>query len=401
MDLSKKLSYYNRKTNPVKIENPSISPSLMALKDHFEGEIIFDSAPILKIRKEHSCAAYVHKNISINLVSKNEFTRPIAREKCVFFDLETTGLAGGAGTFAFLLGFAYWRADSIVTEQYFLPDFGREYELFNQLQSWLAKFEYIVSFNGKSYDMPLLSNRFILNRLHPKFTDARHIDLMHMCRRIWKNSLSSCSLQSIENELLDVTRSDDIPGSLIPQAYFNFINTGVIHNVIRMIEHNLQDILSLALIFDHLHYLNTDLQKLKLDKNAIASLAKISYEINYKLFFDFINENEELLEVSKDFQYWKSLYLKKNGLYEEALRLWKELAQYSEYCFIVLEESSKYLEHIKKDYDSALMAINEAFKRFDLQDELGYQIFEPHWRESFQKRRERLQRKVMLSRAKF
>lgn len=394
MDLSKKLEYHKQKLKASPDKKISVSPSLTALKDHFEAEIIFGGAPILKITKKRNYSEFRNKNIVIDLISKNEFTEAIARDRCVFFDLETTGLAGGVGTFAFLLGFAYWNEDTIITEQYFLPDFGREYELFNQLQSWLAKFDYIVSYNGKSYDMPLLSNRFILNRLKPEFKEAGHIDLIHMCRRIWKNSLPSCSLKSIENLLLKITRTDDIPGAMIPQAYFNFISTGIIHDVIRMIEHNVQDIISLALIFDQLEYLNTKPSKLPLDENATASLAKIAFEINSGVFFDFVYKNPEAFQTSKEFNYWRSLFLKKNGLYEEAIIIWKELTQYSEYCFVALEESSKYLEHIKKDYDSALKAVNEAFKRLDLQEELGYQIFEPHWKESFQKRRERLQQKI-------
>lgn len=393
MDLSEKLSYYKKKKTKEAKELPTIPPSLKALKEQFNAEIIFDNAPILKISKAQIYSEFNNKHVSLNLISKNEFSEPIPRDKCVFFDLETTGLAGGAGTFAFLLGFAYWQDEKIITEQFFLPDFGREYELFNKLQSWLAQFDFIVSYNGKSYDVPLLSNRFILNRLQPDFKEAGHIDLIHMCRRIWKNSLPSCSLKSIEYKMLNVTRTDDIPGALIPQAYFNFISTGIIHDIIRMIEHNLQDIISLALIFDKLHYLNTDPGKLQLDDKATACLAKIAYELNDDIFFKFVINNPGVFIISKDFKYWKSLYLKKNGFYNEALEIWKELTQYSEYCFNVLEESSKYHEHIKKDYLSALNIIKEAFKRLDLQEELGYQIFEPHWKENFTKRRERLLRK--------
>lgn len=395
MDLSSKLNYYKQQAKKQPEHQNSITPSLKALQDHFQGNILFDQSPVLKITKSKQFTEFKHKNISINLISKNEFTKPVERDKCVFFDLETTGLAGGAGTFAFLIGFAYWKDDKIITEQYFLPDFGREYELFNQLQEWLANFKYIVSYNGKSFDMPLLGNRFVLNRIKPEFKKAGHIDLIHMCRRIWKESMPSCTLKSIEQQLLKVTRSDDIPGALIPQAYFNFINTGVIHDVIRMIEHNLQDIISLPLIFDQLHFIENQPEKLKLDDKAIGLLAKIAFEVNNKKIFQLIEESQNFDGlINENYKFWKSLYLKKNNMWDDAYKIWKEIHHKPEFCFFALEESAKYLEHKKKDLHAALETVESAFKRLDLQQELGYQIFEPYWQERFEKRRARLLKKI-------
>lgn len=400
MDLSKKLSYYqpqktiNQKTDSLQREMP---PSLLALKEHYNGEILFDHAPILKIQKKHSYPDFTNDNIHLNLVSKNEFTNPIKRDKCVFFDLETTGLVGGTGTFAFLIGFAYWENDTLITDQYFLPDFGREYELFNHLQEWLERFEYLVSYNGKSYDVPLLSTRFILNRLQPKFKQRKHIDLIHMCRRVWKESLSSCDLKSIERLLLNVHRTGDIPGALIPQAYFNFIHTGVIHDVLRIIEHNLRDIVSLTLFLDQLGYIESTPHKLALDSASISNLAKTAFRANNPLYFERVEKSEQLKsKITADYKYWKSLHLKQNGHFEKAYLLWNELKSVPEYCLFSLEELAKYFEHRRKDLRAALGTVEEAFKRLDLQDELGYQIFDGKWKHLFQKRRDRLRKKLGL-----
>jgi len=392
MDLSKKLSYYKKAVSKNEEQH---HPSLIALKEHYDGEILFDDAPILKISKKHSYPNFINDNVRIDLISKNEFTNPILREKCVFFDLETTGLAGGAGTFAFLIGFAYWKNDTIITDQYFLPDFGREYEIFNVLQEWLTGFEYLVSYNGKSYDMPLLSSRFILNRLQPEFKQRKHIDLIHMCRRIWKNSLPSCDLKSIEQLLLNVQRSGDIPGAFIPQAYFNFINTGAIHDVLRMIEHNLQDIVSLTLFLDQLAFLDNSPHKLPLDSKAIASLAKTAFQSNNDSYFELIENSDELkIKIIPEFNYWKSLHLKRSGNLDQANQIWQQLVKVPEYCLFSLEESAKYFEHKQKDLQNALNLVEEAFKRLDLQDELGYQIFDFQWKSQFEKRRERLKKKL-------
>ncbi len=321
MNLTKKLSYY--KKTPLKKEM-DYSPSLLALKEHYNGEILFDNAPILKIQKKHPFPDFPNGMILIDLISKNEFTAPIQRNKCVFFDLETTGLAGGAGTFAFLIGFAYWQEDTLITDQYFLPDFGREFELFNFLQEWLSGFEYLVSYNGKSYDMPLLKTRFILNRLVPGFIKTKHIDLIHMCRRIWKESLPSCDLKSIEKLLLNVERSGDIPGALIPQAYFNFINTGVIHEVLRIIEHNRQDIVSLALFLDKLNHVSSSPGNLPLDAKAVAHLAKTAFQANNPSYFEMVEASSLLKsKITTDYKYWKSLFLKQSGKLEAANVIWQ------------------------------------------------------------------------------
>lgn len=395
MDLSAKLSYYKQQIQNNHPASVSVNPSLKALRDHFSGEILYDHSPILKISQKRAYPEFDHSSVLINLISKNEFTSPVPRDKCIFFDLETTGLAGGAGTFAFLIGFAYWDNDNVVTDQFFLPDYGREYELFNHLREWLTNFDYVVSFNGKSYDMPLLSNRFLLNRLEPDFKRIRHIDLIHICRRVWKDSMPSCNLKSIEQEVLKIFRSDDIPGALIPQVYFNFINTGVIHDIIRMIEHNLQDIISLALIFDRLHNIEDKPQKLNLDNSAIASLAKIACEVNYHKFFDLMENNNINKDLLKEkFKYWKSQFLKKNNRWDEAFIIWKEIIHKPEYCLFALEESAKYLEHGRKDIKAAMEMVESAFKRLDLQQELGYPVFESYWQERFEKRRSRLLRKI-------
>ena len=162
-----------------------------------------------------------------------------------------------------------------------------------------------------------------------------------------------------------------------------------------MIEHNLQDIISLPLILDQLHYVESDPEKLNFDKNAISSIAKIAFEINNENYFQRIEglpENNSLID--DQYKFWKSLFLKKNNLWDDAYIIWQEIAGKPEYCFFALEESAKYLEHKKKDINAAMMMVESAFKRLDLQQELGYQVFEPHWQERFEKRRERLLKKA-------
>jgi hypothetical protein len=391
MNISDKLAFYKAEQKPLPDDN--ISSSLLALSDHFNGEILFDGSAVLKIPGNGSYPHFSNKQIDINLVSKNQFDYPVPRENCVFFDLETTGLAGGAGTFAFLIGFAWWEDDILKTEQYFLPDFGREYALFNRIQSWLEKFEYIISYNGKSYDMPLLSNRFVLNRLQPDFKNKKHIDIVHLCRRIWKNSLPSCSLKSIETLLLNIIRKDDIPGEYIPQAYFNYIQTGNIHEVIRMIEHNRLDIVSLALIFDKLHFISHNLKALPIDENALGCLAKLACTINNPTFFNFF-KSTDVINIPDSVKYWLSLYYKKNHAWEKAFILWVELSHNAEYYMFAQEEIAKYYEHKKQDLQAALNTIQKVFKRFEIEEDLGIRLFDYSIKIKFEKRYQRIRHKI-------
>ncbi len=390
MDLSKKLEFYSKNQTA----EAELSPSLKALKEHFGGQILYDDAPVLEIFRTYDAQDYTNRQISLNLLTRSEFKESIERTHCVFFDLETTGLAGGAGTFAFLIGFAYWVDEQIHTRQFFLPDFGREYRLFNEINEWLNQFEYLVSYNGKTFDLPLLTNRYVLNRVDNDFRQKNHIDLVHLCRRIWKDSIESCSLISIEENLLGMKREGDIPGSMVPQAYFDFLYTGVVHDVIRMIEHNWLDIVSSAKIFDQLHFVDKKPGLLNLDEPALGRLAKLAYENNHYKYFDFLETHIE--KVPDEFKYWKSLALKRQSKAEEAFTIWTELVKNKKYWLPLTEEMLKHLEFSKKDYKKCLELINSTMSNLRVLAEIDPYSEYYDWLAKFQKRRLRIENKKVL-----
>lgn len=168
--------------------------------------------------------------------------------QAVFIDTETTGLAGGTGTYAFLIGIGHLELDHIVVRQYLLPDFGHEWLMLNALEQALTGFSYTVSFNGKSFDIPLLKNRYVLNRMITSLEDLPHLDLLHAARRIWKRRLPACDLQSLERHILNITRENDLPGELVPQAYFEFIRKRDALLLRDVLEHNYHDIVHMALL---------------------------------------------------------------------------------------------------------------------------------------------------------
>jgi len=161
-------------------------------------------------------------------------------------DTETTGLSGGAGTYAFLVGVGSWLPTGFQVEQFFMRDFDEEGALLSALEERLSQVEVIISFNGKCFDVPLLQSRFVLHRRSWPLHQSTHLDLLHPARRLWKLRLKDCSLGNLERHVLGLDREQDIPGHLIPEAYFNYTRSGNATAVKAILQHNRQDIRSLA-----------------------------------------------------------------------------------------------------------------------------------------------------------
>ena len=170
--------------------------------------------------------------------------------KWAFLDTETTGLAGGTGTYAFLIGVGCIDAAGFRLRQFFMRDYGEEASLLWRLAAHLAQFDVLITYNGKAYDQPLLETRFRMARAqgaprHP-FDRMEHLDLLFGARRLWKLRLESCRLVDLENQILGVERQGDLPGEMIPYCYFEFLRTKQAFRLVPIFHHNATDILSLA-----------------------------------------------------------------------------------------------------------------------------------------------------------
>lgn len=164
-----------------------------------------------------------------------------------FLDTETTGLSGGTGTMAFVVGLGFFDQGGFQLEQYFLRDPGDEPAMVEALMDCFPRFESLVSFNGRAFDVPIIENRFILARAVPPFQGKVHIDLLHPARRLWRYALSSCALTSLEREVLGVRRQQaDVPSGVIPFLYRNYLRTGDARDMERVLYHNKIDILSMV-----------------------------------------------------------------------------------------------------------------------------------------------------------
>jgi hypothetical protein len=168
-----------------------------------------------------------------------------ARQPLLFFDLETTGLNGGAGTYAFLIGCGSFDArGGFVTKQYVMARYGDERTMLEVVAGELAKAGALVSFNGKSFDAPVIETRYLFHRLDWAGANLPHLDMLHPARRFWGDA--TCSLANLEAEILGTRRTADVPGFEIPARYFHFLRSGDPRPLAAVLDHNRRDLLSLA-----------------------------------------------------------------------------------------------------------------------------------------------------------
>jgi len=168
------------------------------------------------------------------------------REHLLHFDTETTGLAGGTGTRAFMIGAADWFNDHLRVRQLYMTSMAAESAMLTEFARWVHSDTVLVSYNGKSYDAPLLATRYRLARLANPLTGLMHVDLLHPMRRRYRQVWENCKMQTAERKLLRIVREDDLPGSEAPRAWLTYLRGGSATDLVRVAEHNLQDVRSLS-----------------------------------------------------------------------------------------------------------------------------------------------------------
>ncbi|HEX4744642.1 MAG TPA: ribonuclease H-like domain-containing protein [Candidatus Limnocylindria bacterium] len=171
-------------------------------------------------------------------------------EDILFLDTETTGLAGGTGTYVFLLGTAHLEDGELVLRQHLLSDLGAERAYVAMIAAELERFRACASYNGKSFDLPLLRSRFVMTIRTELSVDESHLDLLHPARRLWRGRFGSVTLRQIEESILDDGRTDDIPGALIPERYFRYLRERDPRLVEPILGHNARDVISLVRVAD-------------------------------------------------------------------------------------------------------------------------------------------------------
>ncbi len=179
----------------------------------------------------------------------------------LFLDTETTGLAGGTGTYAFLVGIGWWEQDGFAVEQHFMRDYGEEPSVLLDVAERLAGGRVLVTFNGKCFDWPLLQTRFRISRIADVPAPLAHLDLLFPARQLWRLSLKSVALTQLEQHVLRLDRGPDISSCTIPQRYFDFVRGGPPEPIAEVFRHNQRDLCGLAALAVRMNQLLSDPEK--------------------------------------------------------------------------------------------------------------------------------------------
>jgi uncharacterized protein len=302
----------------------------------------------------------------------------ISTPNLVFIDTETTGLNGGTGTIPFLIGYGYFDKDGITTKQLFLENPMNEMAQLLEFSRELQNFEATVTFNGKSFDLPLIKSRFLMNRMENPLETFSHVDLLHISRKIWKKRLLNRSLKEIESRIINFSRSqDDVPGWLIPQIYFDFLKSGEGSQIKNVAYHNEIDVVSMAVLYQKIQTILLETQALEaLDPLDVYSIAKMYFQVgdferSIMLLEKCLQFNVLSLELQCEILLLMSDIYKKTSQHEKALSNWLICAESGSAQACV--EIAKYCEHkvdnvqdaIRYSYMALKLVENSHLPRFE------------------------------------
>jgi hypothetical protein len=315
---------------------------------------------------------------------------------CLFIDTETSGLAMGTGTYVFLIGAGFYSEEGFHLRQFFIREYAEEPAMLYLISSLLEKFDWVVSFNGKRFDVPLLRTRFILNQIDCRIDSLGHLDLLFPSRRLWRIRMENCRLVTLERELFEVIRTGDVPGEDIPRLYFEFLKTGDARLISPVFYHNAQDILSLVALFGRIAgnmqepfmggiSRGEDFFSLGRVHHQLGDISRAvdCYEEALKMHMPEMLSYQVMRELS--------LVIKRKGVWERAIEHWeKMIAEAADFDPFPYEELAKYWEHQQKDFKKAIETVEKALQQLE---ENRYTIKASEWlilKNSFQRRQHRL-----------
>lgn len=315
---------------------------------------------------------------SLSLLAGEPGWSPSPGDRIVFLDLETTGLSGGTGTYPFLCGIGYFEGEAFIVEQFFMEDYPWERVMLEAVSEKIKEARILSSFNGKSFDVPLLATRFLYNRMRVKL-ELPHIDLLHPSRRIWRGVFPDCRLETIEREAFGLVRKKDVESSLIPQIYFNFVRGRHRDWMLPVFHHNVQDIVTLGSLLLFFCRILSDPDKGEL-KRPLEFWGLGRLFLKCGRIEQALRSHEHALSIARRPDTIESLLFhigrlyKKLGRWEDAIPTWQRLVGLSEtHRISSAVELAKYYEHKKREPEMAREIIIKAISSLEIRGELeGY-----------------------------
>ena len=280
-------------------------------------------------------------------------------DEYIFLDTETSGLSGGTGTFAFLIGAGRFEKDYFLLSQFFLRDPIEETAQLFALSEFLGSKQGIVTFNGKPFDVPLLNSRYTINNDLSPFKSLAHIDLLPLARRLWRDRLPSRRLTELEQHILGFQRThEDVPGWLVPSLYFDYIKSGDARPIKSVFYHNAMDIISMAALLNYITtLLSNPLNSTDTDGIDLVALGNVFQNLGHfntaaNLYAYALKRKLPPRILRKVLFYWSYMEKRRENL-SIAIELWEQAAAEKEIFAHI--ELAKYYEHRTKDYIQAII----------------------------------------------
>jgi uncharacterized protein len=321
-------------------------------------------------------------------------------QQWLFLDTETTGLAGGSGTYAFLVGIAWWDAGGLEVEQFFMREHSEEHSLLLELAERMAERRVLVTFNGKSFDWPLLETRYRMTRTIKTPAPRAHLDFLHPARNLWRPRLGSVRLAELERHVLGWERGADVMSELIPSIYFDYLRGGSPDPLVPIFHHNQMDLRGLAALATRVLALLADPEQHGQDALELFGVSRICERRGETVRARELYErslNSELPEdAGRKARRSLALLAKRAGDFRRAQDLWEQMLGSSREGLEAYEQLAIYFEHGARDRQKAAGLAREALAMLRKANRLG--VIEPaahrRFKERFQRRLARLERKA-------
>lgn len=328
---------------------------------------------------------------TLALMSDLEMPENFDPRKILYLDTETTGL-GGSGTVAFLVGMGYLTDKGFEVHQFLMRDYPEEPYLLRHVAAGLGRFDVLCTFNGSTFDVPLLESRFLMNRMSRSCLDLPHLDLLHMCRRLWKLRLGRCNLGRLEEVILGRPREDDLPGSEVPRRYFTYLKTKQDSLLDDILKHNAQDIASLCVLLNHMADLYLHPERIRFSEDVYSmgrALERIDRTENARRCYRLAGGGKmgALASAALAASY------RREGDRETAAGIWRDMIREGKGGVRPYVELAKYEEHIRKNPAEALRLTEQAMIRLS-EPVLGRDAAVQEEQNELQYRWQRLKRKL-------
>ena len=320
-------------------------------------------------------------------------------DQWLFLDTETTGLAGGSGTYAFLVGVAWWESGGLEIEQFFMREYSEERSLLFALRERIAEHPVLVTFNGKSFDWPLLETRYRMSRKISAPTPRAHLDFLHPARNLWRLRLGSVRLSELERRVLNWDRGTDVLSGQIPQIYFDYLRGGPPERLVPVLNHNQMDLRGLAALSSRILSLLSDAENIGenglelfgvsriCEKRGEHSRARKLYEKSIAAFLPAKTDRAARRSLAR--------LAKQEGDFDLACELWKDALENSRHGYEAYEQLAIYYEHKARDLEQARQIVLRAIDELRRANQVG-DIAPGAYREiraRFDHRMERLERR--------